>query len=329
MKASTSNLRERAEARRKQILEVQGRFPEIAVLDGRILSLLKEAARESLRPSGKLESLRSQLDALYTERAGLIKRCRVEEAYWEIPPACTRCGDEGYLFEAGRYRPCSCREIQFLSRKFRSAQLSDRMRKQGFDNFDLSYYSSTSKIPRSGGKRTPSERANMEKILSASRLFVDDVLAGGCVESLFFTGGCGVGKTHLVSAIANSLVLGGVVPLYAVVADLLADLKSTYGEGESPFTESHLLSRAREVSVLLLDDLGAERYSGWVGEKLFQIINYRYLHEKPTVITSNYDLEQLEEVVGERIVSRIVEMCRPFYFFGPDVRLLKRQARVP
>ena len=74
------------------------------------------------------------------------------------------------------------------------------------------------------------------------------------------------------------------------------------------------------VDFLVLDDLGAEKSSPWVLERLTLIVNDRYENLLPTVVTSNLDLELLEKQIGERIVSRLMEMNQAVLLKGPDYR---------
>ena len=73
--------------------------------------------------------------------------------------------------------------------------------------------------------------------------------------------------------------------------------------------------------VLIIDDLGAEKMSEWIEETMFKIINKRYEEVLPTIITSNNDLESMEERLGQRIVSRILEMCDVIKLEGGDRRI--------
>ena len=135
----------------------------------------------------------------------------------------------------------------------------------------------------------------------------------------------GSGKTFLACCIANSLLARNKALLFAVVPDLLDQIKATYDTNKSKsVTESQLLDTAREVPLLILDDLGAHNYTDWTRNKIFSIINYRLNYLLPTVITSNINLEDLEEHLGERTTSRILQMCRPYRLLvDVDIRMQK------
>ncbi len=85
--------------------------------------------------------------------------------------------------------------------------------------------------------------------------------------------------------------------------------------------EFDLLDQCCNVNILILDDFGVEKTSDWSFQMLYQIINYRCLHEKKTIFTSNFSLEQLAEKLGDdRITSRIQQMGEIIKMEGLDFR---------
>lgn len=120
---------------------------------------------------------------------------------------------------------------------------------------------------------------------------------------LLFQGNYGSGKTHLAAAIANHRLAEGERVLFVTVPDLLDHLRSTFGPS-SEVQYDEMFEQVRTVPLLILDDLGAESQTPWAQEKLYQIINHRYLNRMNTVITTNSPLHSLDPRVRSRLVDR-------------------------
>ncbi|GAB4456520.1 MAG: hypothetical protein Kow00120_25820 [Anaerolineae bacterium] len=120
---------------------------------------------------------------------------------------------------------------------------------------------------------------------------------------LLLQGTYGCGKTHLAAAIANRQIEHGQPVLFVGVPDLLDHLRATYGPS-SEVSYDERFEQVRTERLLILDDLGAESATPWAQEKLYQIFNYRYMHELPTVITTNADLDRLDPRIRSRLVDQ-------------------------
>ena len=135
-------------------------------------------------------------------------------------------------------------------------------------------------------------------------------------DGLLITGTCGTGKTHLAVAILHAILDKNYPGLFITVPDLLAEIRKSYNGDQ----DSEKIQKVKSAKFLVLDDLGAEKTTDWVQEQLYMIINYRYEYELPTVITSNLDIGQLSQKVGERTTSRLLEMCYGVKLNGEDYR---------
>jgi len=139
-------------------------------------------------------------------------------------------------------------------------------------------------------------------------------------KGLLLTGIAGTGKTHLVASITNYLLEELVSVVFVVVPDLLQDIRSTYNyNGEE--VESKIMYGLNECDLLILDDIGVEKKSDWTTEKIFTIINTRYSNQKPIIYTTNCNSNELEERIGNRAFSRIIETSKIIKFTCDDYRL--------
>jgi DNA replication protein DnaC len=136
---------------------------------------------------------------------------------------------------------------------------------------------------------------------------------------LVFVGPYGCGKTHLAAAIANYARRElSMSPIFAVVPDLLDYLRSTFAPDSDTTYESRF-DAVRSTDLLILDDLGTENTTPWAREKLFQIVNHRYMERLPTVFTTNVDLDALDGRVRSRICDR--DLSTLIFFDADDYRM--------
>lgn len=125
-------------------------------------------------------------------------------------------------------------------------------------------------------------------------------------ESLMLWGEPGNGKTHLAAAIVNELSKKGYILVFQSVPELLQRIRSTFNS-ENKENETQIMRALLECDLLILDDIGAEKTTEWVEEKLFNIIDGRYRKELPTLYTSNLEPKELKNQVGKRSYDRMVE----------------------
>jgi DNA replication protein DnaC len=149
---------------------------------------------------------------------------------------------------------------------------------------------------------------------------IDENLDAG--RGLWFFGGAGTGKTTLAMLVSRrALESGRSVAIYSL-PKLLARIRRTYDAeaGEQSYIE--FFERLTQVDLLHLDDLGAENRTEWVIEQLYALVNERYESQRTLVVTTNLDQAELEQQIGERVVSRLVEICGdPLPLFDDDRRL--------
>jgi len=142
---------------------------------------------------------------------------------------------------------------------------------------------------------------------------------------LLLHGNYGCGKTHLAAAIANQAVTLGTPTLFLTVPDLLDWMRSSYDNPESSFEER--FEDIRNVTLLVLDDFGTQNTTPWAQEKLFQILNYRYVNRLPLVITTNLYLQMLEGRIRSRLLDP--ELVTHIRILAPDFRNPREEAGHP
>jgi DNA replication protein DnaC len=220
-----------------------------------------------------------------------------EPAGYDLPgdPNCPLCGGLGYLRrdlpvghpEFGRLQVCSCRHGEISrrihKRLFELSNLSE-LEQLSFENFQ-----SRGRI----GLR-PAQADSLETAFNQARNF-SERLDGW----LLLQGDYGTGKTHLAAAIANFAVSMGVPTLFITVPDLLDALRFAYDDPEATFEER--FEQIRSAPLLVMDDFGTQNATPWAQEKLFQIINYRYINRLPLVVTTNLMLEEIEGRIRSRL----------------------------
>ncbi len=127
----------------------------------------------------------------------------------------------------------------------------------------------------------------------------------------------GSGKTHLTAAMANDRLSRGLPTLFINTPDLLDALRASFG-GEGSGSYDKVFFEVRATPFLILDDFGAQSSTSWAKEKLYQILNYRYNAQLPTVITTNQTLEEIDAPLQSRMSDQ--EYCGVLAVLAPDFR---------
>ncbi|MEG6615497.1 ATP-binding protein [Peptococcaceae bacterium 1198_IL3148] len=249
---------------------------------------------------------------------------------------CPKCGGRGLILK-DRLVPCQGKVIkeingvnQFVDqvikrrevfavqcdcikrRKFKNANLPERLKNISFNDFDCNRYSNEI-YTVDGRGQTYREKAVVA--LSQARLFAREFLQGKRDKGLLFTGDVGSGKTLLAAAIANEVIANtdNKTVSFVSVPRWLDEMKYTFNTPKgktAEVTEKDLMNNAIDVDLLILDDLGAHKYSEYTEDRLYNVLNERLNNYKTTIITTNLTEEGLlREKIGERSFSRFFELC--------------------
>jgi DNA replication protein DnaC len=222
------------------------------------------------------------------------------------------CDGSGWILgEDDEVRECECRQARLRRGRNRGVASVIPRKFQGV-SFDRPPVSTEIEPMVVRVVRTWVE--NMEANLEAGR-------------GLWLMGDTGTGKTTLAMLVSKlALEDSRSVAIYSL-PKLLARIRQTYDA--EPGGDSYLafFGRLTSVDLLHIDDLGAEKRSDWVLEQLYALVNERYETQRSMLVTTNLDPHELEEQIGSRTVSRLVEVCgEPLPLFGPDHRVQARAA---
>jgi primosomal protein DnaI len=175
------------------------------------------------------------------------------------------------------------------------------------------------------------DQDNRSRIFAIAKAveFATTTNPGETGKGLYLHGQFGVGKTFIMGAIANELAERNISSMLVYTPDFFRELKSGIHDG----SYNEKLDLVKKVPVLILDDLGAETMSSWVRDDILGVIlQYRMLEKLPTLYTSNYDFDELEEhlsysqkggleqLKSKRIMERIRHYADPVYIQGDNRR---------
>ena len=250
---------------------------------------------------------------------------------------CPKCDDMGMLVVRrpnGRSaaEPCDCRHAARVGALLERARIPKRYQHCSFESYHTDF---------------PGVDASLTYAHVIAQRFVDGYLATTEEHGLLLTGSIGVGKTHLAVSILRSLIVEkGAHGLFCDYRELLKEIQHSYNP-QVATTELEILRPIFDAEVLVLDELGASKPTEWVWDTVAHILNTRYNDKRTTIITTNYAdapagsvqsgagsvaqraarEETLGDRVGERMRSRLAEMCVTVQMNGADFRQKVGRAR--
>ena len=307
------------EARRD---EVYHKIPSYRALDeetpGLGMRMLEEALKDAPEaspdssaavspvPAASRSGLRQTLLGLSARKKQLLLDAGYPENYLDPVYDCPDCRDTGYI----GFEKCHClrqKEIEIL---YDQSHIREQVKNNNFGTLSHSYYQGE-------------DLARFVKAEEASRSFASGF--GTSFRNLYLYGTVGTGKSFLSHCIAAELLKQGREVIYFSASglfDKIAKLSFDYRTKEefAEFTED-----IYSADLLIIDDLGTEFNNSLVASALFTLINERILRRKPTVISTNLSMEELQNRYSDRVFSRIVSAYDIFHITGFDIRVQKKR----
>ncbi len=288
--------------------EVYLKIPRVRAIDnmlsGTALEIMSAVASGKDTASSALDKIKARNDELIAERDALLKEAGYPASYTDVHYECSKCDDSGYVDG----KMCECMKRALVMAGYESSGLGRLIAKQSFDNFSLDYY-------KVGGANYD----NMKMYYESLRAFAQGFSEGTC-KNFLLIGGTGLGKTHISTAVAKTVIEKGFDVLYVSAIDMFSDFeKKQFGGGEDN------TQRYFECDLLIIDDLGTELTNQFTVSCLYNVINSRINTARSTFINTNLSKREIEAKYAERITSRLFGEYYPLLFSGVDIRKQKMQ----
>lgn len=292
--------------------EISEKIPELDVIQQKLARIGFNISKVFLNGGDKqagIEKLKIESLALQEQKKEILRKNGYDEDALSVKYTCPHCSDTGYI----NNRRCKChKEILKDIERADIAKIAP-IEDCTFDSFDTNYY------PDQVLENAVSPRLKAEKIKKSCYKYA--VNFSKLSPNLLFMGSTGLGKTHLSLAIANIVINKGFSVLYGNAQNILNDLQN-----ENFGRTDNLRYYERAVfncDLLIIDDLGTEFKNSYSVACLYNIINSRLSSKLPTIISTNFSFDELEEKYDQRITSRITGEYTPLILLGNDIRYIK------
>lgn len=216
----------------------------------------------------------------------VLQLSKRDDLYFEYN--CHECNDLTYKFnDAGEAYPCKCQEKILSEKRLKESGITEYFKSKRFSNYitddDYLY-----------------EAKN--KAISYCIKFKEEV---NYKESFLLNGQSGGGKSHLGIAICLNLIENNIQCVYVDYRQFITEMKQNVMD---TINYNRLMKKYKNVRVLYIDDFLKGNLSTSDINYIFELINYRYQNQKPTIISTEKTINELKNY-DEAIASRIIEMC--------------------
>ena len=292
----------------RRIEEVYEKIPLIKDLDGQIGVLAGRALRLSLSGnSSAKDTLREDIALISEQKKAALLAGGYSADYLDEIFTCPKCKDTGFIDG----KPCECLKAEVVRLLYSRSELKEILERENFDTFEYDLYSDDYIDPDTG----ISAAENIDAVVDHCHYFIN----------LLFYGRAGTGKTFLINCIAKELIEKSYSVIYLSAVQLF-DLLADYSFKRSNTTIYRQISfdELLRCDLLIIDDLGTEMSNSFTESSLFDCLNERLIHQKSTIISTNFSLQELQQKYEERIFSRTAGNYTPLKIFGDDIRIKKK-----
>lgn len=290
------------------------KYPQAKQLEDELSSTLTKVTRAMLRNSIDLRTALENLkdENLKTQEMlnDMYIKAGISEKDLELQYSCIKCKDKGNI--DGRI--CSCYKQLLKEVACKNLNKLSQFKFSTFSTFKLEYYSD-----EKHNNEQYSEREKIGKYFNYCKKYANSFNRNS--KNIFMRGNTGLGKTHLSMAIARQVIENGFGVIYCSTPDIVSKIES---EHFGKIEDGNTLNVLNECDLLILDDLGTEFQTSFTRTTVYNIINSRLIINKPTIINTNLDFEELEKIYSPRLVSRIMGEYVVMNFVGKDIRQAKR-----
>lgn len=294
-----------------RLAEVYKKIPMIEEVDKEISAMGNQMVQLILEQPERAKEFaamaKEKLTELKNERVRLLASAGFSKDYTDIHYNCTLCEDTGVY----RNSECECFKMRLREEAYKESNLSELIKTQTFERFNLFLFSDEKK---SGISQRDEARENLDFCKRFADRF-DEAQKG-----ILMYGGAGLGKTFLSTCIAKRLIdLGKNVIYHSAVSMFGYYMDYIFNRISSDEARAEF-DKMKKCDLLIIDDLGAEATNAQMTSFLFEILNERILAGKKTVISTNYNLQEIAKTYSERIHSRIMQHFMILEFKGSDLR---------
>lgn len=304
------------ELKEKRFDEVYKKIPKLKEIRESIsetsISITKALLLDKENQQKLLKELKENNEVLKEQERFLLTNQGYNETYLTDVHTCNICKDTGFIDN----KKCKCFDQIIVEKLYQISNLKDMIQTQNFDSFDVKYFSEHYKEDGLTSRQVMTENFN------AAQDFITNF--ENQFKNIYIYGKVGLGKTFLCTCIAKEILDKGYVVLYVSAIDMFKKLEDYRFNRNENLKNEEFISYLYSADLLIIDDLGSEVQTQFTSSELFNIINKRDSDKKHTIISSNIDIREVENIYSHRLESRFIGNYEMMKIIGEDIRLQKK-----